>query len=205
MNEPLKIGVLALQGAYQAHADAVRGQGAEVRLVRRPDRLQGLDGLIVPGGESTTFLKHLEQDGFFDVLDQFVREKPTFGTCAGAILLATEVSNPAQRSLAAMDISIERNAYGRQLESTILTIETKLPGEPLEMVFIRAPRISHAGPEVEIFASRDGAPVLVRQRHLLAATFHPELSSDHRVHKFFLEMVAAYVDGATPDTQGASA
>jgi pyridoxal 5'-phosphate synthase pdxT subunit len=185
------IGVLALQGAYDAHARALTAAGAEPRLIRRPDQLAGIDGLILPGGESTTFLKHLERDGFFSVLNGFVRQTPTFGTCAGVILLAKDVLNPAQASLAALDITVERNAYGRQIDSTILTEPTSLPGGPMEMVFIRSPRITRTGPEVEILASRDQAPVLVRQGHILAATFHPELSADHRVHQLFLEIVKA--------------
>jgi 5'-phosphate synthase pdxT subunit len=187
---PPIIGVLALQGAYDAHARALAAVGAEPRLVRRPDQLEGLAGLIIPGGESTTFLKHLERDGFFSVLDAFVRTTPTFGTCAGVILLAKDVLNPAQASLAALDITVERNAYGRQIDSTILTEPTTLPGGPLEMVFIRAPRITRTGPEVEILATRENAPVLIRQNHILAATFHPELSADTRVHQLFLNIVA---------------
>lgn len=184
-----RIGVLALQGAYDVHAAMLRSLGAEAVLVRRPSQLTGLDGLIIPGGESTTFLKHLEQDGFYDALSQFVRTTPTFGTCAGSILLATEVLHPTQPSFAALDITVERNAYGRQIDSTILRELTDLPGGPLEMVFIRAPRISRVGPEVEVLASREGFPVLVRQGHLLAATFHPELSTDTRVHQLFLDLV----------------
>ena len=185
------IGVLALQGAFEAHAKALAAVGAEPRLIRNPAQLEGLDGLILPGGESTTFLKHLERDGFFTALSTFVRQTPTFGTCAGTILLATEVENPPQASLAALDITVTRNAYGRQIDSTILNTQTELPGGPLEMVFIRAPRISRIGPDVQTLATRDDSPVLVRQGHILAATFHPELSSDVRVHKLFLDMVLA--------------
>ena len=193
------IGVLALQGAYAAHAQALTALGATPLLIRRPDQLSGpdslpLDGLIIPGGESTTFLRHLERDGFFATLHSFVRNTPVFGTCAGAILLAKEVTNPPQASLAAMDITIERNAYGRQNDSTILTAETSLPGGPLEMVFIRAPRITHAGSTIEVLATRDADPVLVRQGHLLAATFHPELSHDltYRIHQLFLSIVESH-------------
>ena len=186
-----RVGVLALQGAYDVHASMLRSLGAEAILIRRPDQLVDLDGLVIPGGESTTFLKHLEEDGFFDALNSFVRTTPTFGTCAGAILLATDVEHPSQRSFAALDITVERNAYGRQIDSTILTELTDLPGGPLEMVFIRAPRITRTGPEVETLANRNGSPVLVRQGHLLAATFHPELSTDTRVHQLFLELVKA--------------
>lgn len=184
------IGVLALQGAYDAHARTLTALGATPKLIRRPEQLAGIDGLIIPGGESTTFLKHLERDGFFDVLNTFVRQTPTLGTCAGVILLATDVLNPPQPSLAALDVTVERNAYGRQIDSTILTELTSLPGGPIEMVFIRAPRITRTGPDVEILASRDGFPVLIRQGHLLAATFHPELSADTRIHKLFLDLIA---------------
>ena len=193
------VGVLALQGAYEAHAKALASLGAETKLIRRPDQLHDLDGLILPGGESTTFLRHLDRDGFFSVLDRFVRETPTFGTCAGVILLAKEVHNPAQASLGALDITVERNAYGRQLDSTILITPTDLPGGPLEMVFIRAPRITRTGPTVQTLATRAAAedklapsPILIRQGHLLAATFHPELSADTRVHQLFLNMIAEH-------------
>ena len=183
------IGVLALQGAYDAHAQALSALGATPVLIRRPHQLVEVDGLIIPGGESTTFLKHLERDGFFSVLNAFVHTKPTFGTCAGVILLAKDVLNPPQSSLAALDIAVERNAYGRQLDSTILTAPTSLPGGPREMVFIRAPRITRLGPGIETLAQRDGSPVLIRQGNLLAATFHPELSAEPRVHQLFLEIV----------------
>jgi pyridoxal 5'-phosphate synthase pdxT subunit len=189
MPQPLTIGVLALQGAYDAHVKALTVLGATPRLVRVPQELEGLDGLIMPGGESTTMLKFLDRNGFFEVLQGFVESTPAFGTCAGAILLATGVESPAQRSLAALDITVERNAYGRQIDSTILTAETALPGGPLEMVFIRAPRITRTGPAVETLATRDGQPTLVRAGHLMAATFHPELSRDTRVHQLFLDLV----------------
>jgi len=181
--------VLALQGAFAAHAEVLRELGAEVRFVRRPDQLAEVDALVIPGGESTTFLWHLEREGFFDVLKDFVATKPTFGTCAGAILLAKEVRNPAQKSLAVMDIAIERNAYGRQNDSRILMAETVLPGGPMETVYIRAPRIVSVGSGVTVLAEREGSPVLVREGHLLAATFHPELSQDRRVHEEFLRIV----------------
>jgi 5'-phosphate synthase pdxT subunit len=184
-----RIGVLAIQGDFAAHAQALREAGADAVEVRTSAQLEGLDGLILPGGESTTFLKFLERDGLLESLQRFVEQKPAFGTCAGCILLARNVSQPAQQSLAVMDISVERNAYGRQIDSAIQTDETKLPGGPLEMVYIRAPRIASVGPGVEVMAERDGFPVLVRQGKLLAATFHPELSSDRRVHQFFVDMV----------------
>jgi pyridoxal 5'-phosphate synthase pdxT subunit len=192
-----RIGVLAIQGDFAAHARALEEAGAEAVEVRKPAELAELDGLILPGGESTTFLKFLERDGFLQSVQHFVAEKPTFGTCAGCILMAREVAHPAQESLAVMDIRVERNAYGRQIDSAIQTGETKLPGGPLEMVYIRAPRITGAGPSVEVLAERDGYPVLVRQGPLLAATFHPELSGDRRVHQLFVDMVR----DATPRLQ----
>jgi len=185
----LLIGVLALQGAFALHEKRLRELGADVRLVRKPEELEGLDGLIVPGGESSTFLKFLERGNLLPALKAFVSTKPAFGTCAGAILLAEHVTNPAQESLGAMHITVERNAYGRQNDSAILTGETSLPGGPLEMVFIRAPKITATGAGVEVLAERDGSPTLVRQGKLLAATFHPELSDDTRVHEEFLRMV----------------
>ena len=183
------IGVLALQGAYDAHVRTLAALGATTRLIRVPAELDALDGLIMPGGESTTMLRFLDRNGFFELLQTYVRSTPTFGTCAGAILLATHVESPAQRSLAALDITVQRNAYGRQIDSSILTAATSLPGPPLEMVFIRAPRITRTGPAVETLATRDGFPTLVRSGHILAATFHPELSADPRVHQLFLTLV----------------
>ena len=186
-----RIGVLAIQGDYAAHAEALRECDAEPVLVRKPEQLDGLDGLILPGGESTTFLKFLERDGFLDALCSFCATTPTFGTCAGCILLAKEVLHPAQASLGLLDATVERNAYGRQIDSSIEQAETQLADGPLEMVYIRAPRLTRIGPEVSVLAERDGSPVLVRQGHLLAATFHPELSSDRRVHRYFVDMVRA--------------
>ncbi len=189
MSDSLTIGVLALQGAYEAHAQTLRLLGATPRLVRTPEDLEGISGLIMPGGESTTMLKFLERNNFFETLQTFVKTTPTFGTCAGAILLATHVEHPAQKSLGALDITVERNAYGRQIDSTILCAETALPGGPIEMVFIRAPRITRTGPGVETLATRETFPTLVRSGHILAATFHPELSDDTRIHKLFLDIV----------------
>jgi 5'-phosphate synthase pdxT subunit len=185
----LTIGVLALQGAYDVHARVLTSLGATPKLVRRPAELDGLDGLILPGGESTTMLNFLARDNFFDILNDFVRTTPTFGTCAGCILLAKDVSHPQQKSFAALDIMVERNAYGRQNESTILNTQTSLPGGPLEMVFIRAPRIDRVGEGIKVLAKREEHPVLIRQGHLLAATFHPELGSDPRIHQLFLDVV----------------
>ncbi len=183
------VGVLALQGAFETHARRLAELGADASLVRKPGQLATLDALVIPGGESTTFLKHLERAGFYDALNQFVHSKPVFGTCAGCILLAREVTNPQQPSLGALDIAVERNAYGRQNDSTILTAETTLPGGPLEMVFIRAPRITRISDNIEVLAKRDDSPVLIRQGRILASTFHPELGDDPRVHQLFLNIV----------------
>jgi pyridoxal 5'-phosphate synthase pdxT subunit len=184
-----RIGVLAIQGDYAAHADALAESGAEPVEVRKPDQLSGIDGLILPGGESTTILRFLEKHRFFETLEEFCATHPVFGTCAGAILLARKVLNPAQRSLGLLDATVERNAYGRQIDSIILTAETSLPGGPLEMVFIRAPRIVETGAGVEVLARRGDDPVLVCQGALMAATFHPELSDDRRVHRHFVQLV----------------
>jgi pyridoxal 5'-phosphate synthase pdxT subunit len=193
-----RIGVLAIQGDFAAHVQALEDVGADAVEVRNSAELAALDGLVLPGGESTTFLKFLGRDGLLESLQRFVAEKPAFGTCAGCILLARNVSRPAQQSLAVMDISVERNAYGRQIDSAIQTGPTKLPGGPLEMVYIRAPRIAGVGQGVEVLAERDGFPVLVREGRLLAATFHPELSSDRRVHQLFVDMVREQRDRSAP-------
>jgi pyridoxal 5'-phosphate synthase pdxT subunit len=189
IGDQLTIGVLALQGDYDAHRQTLNRLGVETVLVRKPEELDHIDGLVIPGGESSTFLKFLEREGFLGKLRDFVSQKPSFGTCAGAILLAKDVVNPKQTSLGVLDIAIERNAYGRQIDSSIMTAPTKLDGPPLEMVFIRAPRIERVGKQVQVLAERDGHPVLVREGKILAATFHPELSNDSRVHELFVEMV----------------
>lgn len=185
----MKIGVLAIQGDYAAHKAVLERLGAEVTLVRKPEQLDGIDAIVIPGGESSTFLNFLSEHEFLERLRAFVSTKPTFGTCAGAILLAKEVENPPQQSLGALDIRIRRNAYGRQIDSSIREAQTKLGEKPLEMVFIRAPKITATGRKVEVLASKDGDPVLVREGKIMAATFHPELSSDTRVHEEFLKLV----------------
>jgi pyridoxal 5'-phosphate synthase pdxT subunit len=187
----MKIGVLALQGDFDAHRRRLEELGAEVVLVKKPEQLDEIEGLVIPGGESGTFLKLLGENGF-EKLKEFVKAKPTFGTCAGAILLAKEVENPEQAGLGAIDIRIRRNAYGRQLDSSIrhgrFMPETS-GNSPLEMVFIRAPRIERVGPAVEVIATEGEDPVAVRQGRVMAATFHPELSGDTRLHKAFLDLV----------------
>jgi 5'-phosphate synthase pdxT subunit len=186
----MKIGVLALQGDFDAHRRRLEELGAEVVLVKKPDQLDAIDGLIIPGGESGTFLKLLGEDGLAKLKD-FVRVKPAFGTCAGCILLAAEVENPKQAGLGALDITVRRNAYGRQIDSSIR--EGRFLGEPVEMVFIRAPKIERTGKDVEVIATEgsgeDQIPVLVRKGNTLAATFHPELSEDRRIHQYFLDLV----------------
>ena len=187
----MKIGVLALQGDFDAHRKRLEELRAEVVLVKKPSQLDQIDGLIIPGGESSAFLKLLDENGFAH-LKEFVHEKPTFGTCAGAILLAKEVENPHQTGLGALDITIRRNAYGRQLESSIR--EGLLAGSPIEMVFIRAPKIERLGPQVEVLATEGKDPVVVRQGKTMAATFHPELTDDPRIHQAFLKLIQ---DGQT--------
>jgi 5'-phosphate synthase pdxT subunit len=187
----MKLGVLALQGDFDAHRKRLEELGAEVVMVKKPEQLDDIDGLIIPGGESGTFLKLLGEAGF-EKLKAFVRLKPTFGTCAGAILLATEVENPKQTGLGAIDIDIRRNAYGRQIDSSVREgklLLGKLGESKLEMVFIRAPRIERVGPGVEVIATEGNDPVAVRQGQVMASTFHPELSDDTRVHQVFLDLV----------------
>lgn len=181
----MNVGVLALQGDFDAHRRRLEELGASAFLLRRAEQLDEADALVIPGGESTTFLKLLGDDGFA-ALRRFVAAKPVFGTCAGAILLAREVDNPPQPTLAALDIRVRRNAYGRQLDSSIR--QGAFRGAPMDMVFIRAPKIVAAGPEVEVLAMQGDDVVAVRQGHAMAATFHPELSDDTRMHALFLEM-----------------
>lgn len=187
----MKIGVLALQGDFDAHRRRLEELGVEVMLVKKPEQFDEIDGLVIPGGESGTFLKLLGEKGF-EKLKQFVRLKPTFGTCAGAILLATEVENPKQAGLGALNIRIRRNAYGRQVDSSIREGKLRESGDhesPIEMVFIRAPKIEQLGDGVEVLATEGNDPVVVRQGKAMAATFHPELSDDTRIHQAFLDLI----------------
>jgi len=192
------IGVLALQGDFSLHAAALARCGAEAVEVRKPEQLAGLDGLIMPGGESTTLLKLMHEWGFVPALQAFhAAGKPIFGTCAGLILLAREVENPRQFSLGFIDVLVERNAYGRQRESFEARGTAVLDGRerPVEMVFIRAPRIRQLGPGVETLARHGDEAVMARQGHVLVATFHPELTDDSTVHAYFCEMVRAAREG----------
>lgn len=187
----MKIGILAIQGDYEAHGAMLNRLGAGHSYVRLSSDLTGLDGIILPGGESTTHLKVLTEESLFETLKQFAAEGAAFfGTCAGAILLAREVTGPAQASLGLLDVKIRRNAYGRQLASEVRHGHTKLSEQPLEMVFIRAPMIESIGPGVEVLAEEAGHPVLVQQGNILASTFHPELTSDPTVHQHFLAMAS---------------
>ena len=188
-----KVGVLSLQGDFAAHGAAIERAGATPVYVRERSQFGEIDGLIIPGGESTTMLKLLHYDGLFDELAEFGRRKPVFGTCAGAILMAKDVSNPAQESLGLMDIAVERNAYGRQIDSCVVKLDPEAeferrtaPGK-LEAVFIRAPIIRKVDDSVKVLAGYDGDPVLIEQGRHLVATFHPELTRDGRVHKLFVE------------------
>jgi 5'-phosphate synthase pdxT subunit len=186
---PMKIGILAIQGDYRAHATVLDRLDVEHTYVSTPRDLPGLSGIILPGGESSTHLRVMTEEGLFDALKQFAANGGAFfGTCAGAILLAREVHGPGQESLGLIDISVLRNGYGRQLASDVRTGPTKLRKEPLEMVFIRAPIIESIGKGVEVLAEDAGHPVLVEQGRVLASTFHPELTSDSTVHEHFLKI-----------------
>jgi len=188
-----KVGVLSLQGDFEAHGRVLEREGVTPVYVRNSEDLDGLDGLIIPGGESTTMLKLMGYEDLLKPIAEFGRRKPMFGTCAGAILMASEVSNPAQESLSVMDIAVERNGYGRQIDSRVVQLdpeaafeERTAPGK-LDAVFIRAPIIREVGGDARVLARYNGDPVLVEQGKHLVATFHPELTNDSRVHRYFLE------------------
>ena len=190
MPDTVKIGILAIQGDFAAHAAMLQSLGAETLEVRTVADLQQCDALILPGGESTTQLQFLQEEGLFAAIQEFAANNhPVFGTCAGAILLATHVKNPPQESLGLLDMTVLRNAYGRQLASDVFFGASKLKSEPLEMVFIRGPIIDSVGPRVEVLAEYAGKPALVRKGTIVAATFHPELSDDRTVHQYFLDLV----------------
>lgn len=187
------VGVLALQGDYLEHQRMLDRLGCPSRQVRNAGELQGLRALILPGGESTTMIKFIEEESLMEPLKKLHAAGAAFyGTCAGAILLATEVSAPSQQSLGFLDVAIERNGYGRQIDSHIASGECALLGQdPLPMVFIRAPVIQRTGSAVRVLAQHRGQPVLVQQQRILASTFHPEMSDDTRVHQYFLEEVVS--------------
>jgi 5'-phosphate synthase pdxT subunit len=181
------IGILALQGDFQAHKQALERAGADVVEVRTKQDLGKVDGLVIPGGESTTMLKLMKEENLFEPVRNFGAAKPVFGTCAGTILLATDVLHPHQEALGLMDLTVERNAYGRQIDSRIAKLD--LDSKPLEAVFIRAPIIRRTGSAVEVLLKYMDAPVLVEQGRHMAATFHPELTRDGRIHERFVEKV----------------
>lgn len=188
----MKIGILAVQGDFEAHAEMLAGMGVETIEVRSREDLEGCDGLILPGGESTTQLQFLQEEGLYEAIQSFAaKDKAIFGTCAGAILLATEVRNPRQESLGLLDMTVLRNGYGRQVHSDVVSGPSTLKREPLEMVFIRGPVIERVGPSVEILAEYAGKPALVQKGRVMAAAFHPELTADTTVHDRFLKMAAA--------------
>jgi len=207
-----RVGVLALQGNVREHMHALEAVGAEPVAVKRPPQLEGLDGLVIPGGESPTMIKLLRTSGLEAPLRERVRSRafPLFGTCAGLILLSRETGDPDVPGFRALDVEVRRNAYGRQRES----FEIRLPdhvfgGEPLEAVFIRAPAIGDAGPDVRVLARHEGRPVAVRQGDVFGAAFHPELTTDHRLYAAFVEAVRQRVEGRSgsdaPSTRGDAA
>jgi pyridoxal 5'-phosphate synthase pdxT subunit len=198
------IGVLALQGDFAAHAKALEQAGAEAREVRTAADLAPLEGLVIPGGESTTMLKLIDLEQLFEPLREFGSQKPIFGTCAGAILMAKEVLRPHQASLGLMDLTVERNAYGRQIDSRIASIPVAWQSQPVEAVFIRAPIIRRVGTGVTVLATYQDDPVLVTEGLHMVATFHPELAGDSRIHGHFVNSVRERYTEVVPleDRQG---
>lgn len=186
----MKIGVLALQGAVREHLRMLELAGAEATAVKRPEQLAGLEGLVIPGGESTTISKLMHQYGLFEPVREMADSgKPLFGTCAGLILLAKRIEGTESAHLALMDITVRRNAFGRQRESFEADLPVAGVADDFRAVFIRAPYITKAGPGVDVLSRIDDKIVAVRQGHLLASAFHPELTDDVRMHAFFAEMV----------------
>jgi pyridoxal 5'-phosphate synthase pdxT subunit len=195
----MKIGILAIQGDYHAHAEMFHKLGVETVEVRTVADLEGCNGLVLPGGESTTQLQFLQEEGLYEAIRRFAhKDGAIFGTCAGAILLANNVKNPEQDSLKLLDMTVLRNGYGRQLSSDVFFGPSKLKKEPLEMVFIRGPIIEKTAPDIKVLAKFEGKPALVEKGHILAATFHPELTSDTSVHEHFLKLVSNGKNGQQP-------
>lgn len=198
MVSPSRVGVLSLQGDFARHRDAVESLGLEARRVTLPRDLEDVGALLIPGGESTTMLRLIEATGLREPLERFVRERPVMGTCAGIILLGREAARLPYATLGALDVTTDRNAYGRQIDSFVAELDVPVVGGRCEGVFIRAPRITRVGPGVEIIARRvlpDGAPpeiVGVRERHVVGLCFHPELTADRRLHRWFLRDVAGF-------------
>jgi pyridoxal 5'-phosphate synthase pdxT subunit len=189
MGDGVKIGILAVQGDFAAHEDMLSAMGVDTVQVRTVKDLEGCDGLILPGGESTTQLQFMQEEGLFEAVKKFAAEqRAIFGTCAGAILLATHVKHPEQSSLGLLDMTVLRNGYGRQIASDVVRGSSKLKQEPMEMVFIRAPLIESVGPGVEVLAEYEGKPTLVQKGRILASGFHPELTGDTTVHEHFVRL-----------------
>jgi pyridoxal 5'-phosphate synthase pdxT subunit len=200
VNGPL-VGVLALQGAFAAHQHALASLDVATRQVRRPDDLVGVDALVLPGGESTTMSRLLDTSGLFEPIAALIADgRPMFGTCAGMILLATEVADgrPDQRSFAAVDVGVRRNGYGRQVDSFEADIDVAGLDDPFHAVFIRAPRLERVGDQVEVLADHDGVPVLVRQGAIMLASFHPEITGDARLHHQFVHHIHTTHSGVGP-------
>lgn len=190
----LTIGVLALQGGFSKHVESLKKIGIDVLLVRRPQDLEKCHGLIIPGGESTCMLHHMEFIGMFPTLQSFAENKPIFGTCAGLILLAEEVIGSSQKSLGVLQVTVERNAFGRQIESFAADVSLAFEDQKetsIRAIFIRAPRIRRCSPAVKILAAYEGEPILVQQGIHLGAVFHPELTQDLTIHKHFVKLVEA--------------
>jgi 5'-phosphate synthase pdxT subunit len=201
---PLRVGVLSLQGDFALHTRALRAVGAEPVRVSLPEHAEGLDALVLPGGESTTMLRLLESTGLRGPVERLVREKPVLGTCAGLILLARESDHLPHPTLGGLDVLVERNAYGRQIDSFSDHIEVPALGGMMDGVFIRAPRIRRIGAGVEIVATHEGEPVGVRQGRVVGLAFHPELTSDTRLHRWFLASVAGGPAAADAAERGAA-
>jgi 5'-phosphate synthase pdxT subunit len=193
----MRIGILALQGDFERHEAALRRLDVDTVLVRKPAQLQDCDGLILPGGESTTFVHLMRETELWEPLKSFCDRQPVFGTCAGLIVLATEVVNQRVDTLGAIDITVRRNAYGRQRESFVADVELTVGQDrrPFEGVFIRAPRILRVGSSTTVLGTRGEEPVLVSNGQILAATFHPELTDDLRIHSLFVDMVRGWLAG----------
>lgn len=192
----LVVGVLALQGAFNKHAEMMRALGVKAIEVRTPEDLKNCDALIIPGGESTTIMKQMKFIGFIDAFRAFAKQKPVFGTCAGLILMSHDIISDTMQPFNLLDITVERNAFGRQAESFQTEVDffpkknvEKSTSQKLKAMFIRAPRIRRTGSDVHILASYEGEPILVQQGHHLGATFHPELTTDNSVHAYFLKMI----------------
>jgi 5'-phosphate synthase pdxT subunit len=201
MEKAMKIGILAVQGDFEAHAITLARLGVDYVFVRTPRDMEGVDAVILPGGESTTQWKFLVEEGLDKSLaEHAAKGGAIFGTCAGAILLARDVQNPKQESLGLADISVIRNGYGRQLASEVRHGATEISPEPIEMVFIRAPIIDRVGPDTQVLAKSEGQPVLIRQKQILIATFHPELTNETTVHEYFIRLAESTANGSRSES-----